>query len=89
VKRAYALWVTAAERDAMARVLSGCPAQELPAGGAVPAHASVPAPVPPGPAAAPFENCAAARAAGAVPVRSGDPGYGSHLDGDGDGVACE
>jgi hypothetical protein len=30
VKRDYGLWVTAAERDAMARVLSRCPGQELP-----------------------------------------------------------
>lgn len=36
-----------------------------------------------------YENCAAARAAGADPVRVGDPGYGSHLDRDGDGVGCE
>lgn len=34
-------------------------------------------------------NCAAARAAGAAPVRRGQPGYGSHLDRDGDGVGCE
>jgi Excalibur calcium-binding domain/Protein of unknown function (DUF1524) len=36
-----------------------------------------------------YENCEAARAAGAAPVRRGDPGYGSHLDRDGDGSACE
>ena len=36
-----------------------------------------------------YENCTAARAAGAAPVRRGDPGYGSHLDRDGDGVGCE
>lgn len=36
-----------------------------------------------------FRNCAAARAAGAAPVRLGDPGYGRHLDRDGDGVGCE
>ncbi|MGY0799185.1 excalibur calcium-binding domain-containing protein [Lysobacter sp. A286] len=36
-----------------------------------------------------FRNCAAARAAGAAPVRRGDPGYGSHLDRDNDGVGCE
>lgn len=36
-----------------------------------------------------FANCAAARAAGAAPVRRGDPGYGPHLDRDGDGVGCE
>lgn len=36
-----------------------------------------------------FANCSAARAAGAAPVRAGDPGYGRHLDRDGDGVGCE
>jgi len=36
-----------------------------------------------------YENCDAARAAGAAPVHRGDPGYGSHLDADGDGVGCE
>ncbi|WP_082731707.1 excalibur calcium-binding domain-containing protein [Sphingomonas sp. CCH18-H6] len=36
-----------------------------------------------------FANCAAARAAGAAPVRAGDAGYGRHLDRDGDGVGCE
>ena len=37
----------------------------------------------------PFPNCAAARAAGAAPVRQGDPGYSRRLDRDGDGVGCE
>lgn len=36
-----------------------------------------------------FANCARARAAGAAPLYRGEPGYGPHLDGDGDGVACE
>lgn len=36
-----------------------------------------------------FANCAAARAAGAAPVRIGEPGYGAHLDRDGDGIGCE
>ncbi|THA85411.1 excalibur calcium-binding domain-containing protein [Streptomyces sp. A0592] len=36
-----------------------------------------------------YNNCAAVRAAGAAPIRRGDPGYGRHLDRDGDGVACE
>ena len=36
-----------------------------------------------------YPNCAAARAAGAAPVRAGQPGYGSHLDRDGDGIGCE
>lgn len=36
-----------------------------------------------------YENCAAARAAGAAPVHAGEPGYGPHLDGDGDGIGCD
>ncbi|WFL79052.1 excalibur calcium-binding domain-containing protein [Altererythrobacter arenosus] len=36
-----------------------------------------------------YPNCTAARNAGAAPVRRGQPGYGSHLDRDGDGVGCE
>lgn len=36
-----------------------------------------------------FTSCAQARAAGAAPVRSGDPGYSRRLDRDGDGVGCE
>ncbi|MGW2770510.1 excalibur calcium-binding domain-containing protein [Streptomyces sp. NPDC001275] len=36
-----------------------------------------------------YRNCAAARAAGAAPVHRGEPGYGPHLDRDGDGVGCE
>ncbi|MBD3931998.1 excalibur calcium-binding domain-containing protein [Streptomyces chumphonensis] len=40
-------------------------------------------------AAAYYRNCDAARAAGAAPVYRGQPGYGGHLDRDGDGVGCE
>ncbi len=36
-----------------------------------------------------WRNCSEARAAGAAPVRRGQPGYGQHLDRDGDGVGCE
>lgn len=36
-----------------------------------------------------YANCAAVRAAGAAPIYRGQPGYGSHLDRDGDGKACE
>jgi hypothetical protein len=36
-----------------------------------------------------YRNCDAARAAGAAPIYSGQPGYGRHLDRDGDGVGCE
>jgi len=37
----------------------------------------------------PFRNCTEARTAGAAPVYRGQPGYGEHLDRDGDGVGCE
>lgn len=37
----------------------------------------------------PYRSCAAARAAGAAPVRTGDAGYSRRLDRDGDGVGCE
>ncbi|MPY38078.1 HNH endonuclease [Streptomyces adustus] len=33
VKKKYELWVTAAEKAAMVKVLSGCPSQKLPTGG--------------------------------------------------------
>ncbi|CAM5570931.1 hypothetical protein SALBM135S_00467 [Streptomyces alboniger] len=36
-----------------------------------------------------YENCSEARAAGAAPVHRGDPGYGAHLDRDGDGIGCD
>jgi len=36
-----------------------------------------------------YPNCSAARAAGAAPIRAGEPGFGRHLDRDGDGIACE
>tara|TARA_R110000850_G_scaffold41615_1_gene106575 strand:- start:7825 stop:8181 length:357 start_codon:yes stop_codon:yes gene_type:complete len=36
-----------------------------------------------------YPNCSAARAAGAAPVKRGQPGYASHLDRDNDGIGCE
>ena len=36
-----------------------------------------------------YANCTAASAAGAAPVRRGEPGCASHLDRDNDGVGCE
>ncbi|NUO76799.1 MAG: excalibur calcium-binding domain-containing protein [Lysobacter sp.] len=41
------------------------------------------------PSSGAYRNCTEARAAGAAPVRRGDPGYGPHLDRDNDGVGCE
>ena len=100
-KGKYGVWVTAAERDAMTRVLTTCPTLALPGSGAAATVAVPPsAPVQPAPApalvqAAPpassvyYANCTAARAAGAAPIMRGEPGYASKLDRDADGIACE
>ncbi|WP_246117329.1 GmrSD restriction endonuclease domain-containing protein [Cellulomonas composti] len=102
VKTAYGLWVTAAERDAIARVLATCPDEPLPAvvgppAGSSPGSSGTTAPADPSTSPstdAPagvveFANCAAAWAAGAAPLHRGDPGYAARLDRDGDSVACE
>lgn len=36
-----------------------------------------------------YRNCSEARAAGDAPLHRDQPGYGAHLDRDGDGIACE
>lgn len=36
-----------------------------------------------------YANCTEVRAAGAAPIRRGEPGYSTKLDRDKDGVACE
>jgi hypothetical protein len=99
VKRKYGLWITAPERRAMQRVLATCSGRTLPAD-----RTHVPTRVDQNisePSAAPaplglvggtqpyYENCDAVRAAGAAPIRAGDPGYSRKLDRDGDGVGCE
>ena len=102
VKHAYGLWVVQPEKDAIERVLAGCPHEPLPDAGTVPevpAPTATIAPQPPSskpdpqPTQAPdgvyYENCTAAREAGVTPIYQGQPGYGRHLDRDGDGVACE
>lgn len=106
VKARYDLFVTAPEKQAMTEVLGGCPDQKLSEAGPipqVPVTASAPPapqpvePQPPAPAepALPggdvyYENCAAARAAGAAPLYKGQPGYRPGLDRGGEeGVACE
>ncbi|WP_287932418.1 DUF1524 domain-containing protein [Arthrobacter sp.] len=77
VKSAYKLWVTQAEHDAMARALGGCTG--------IPAPAALVQP----PSNVFYQNCAAVRAAGAAPIRAGDPGFQSKFDRDGDGIGCE
>jgi hypothetical protein len=61
------------------------PAPVVPA----PAPAPAPAPVVKAPAAVYYANCTAARQAGAAPIYAGTPGYGKHLDRDGDGIGCD
>ena len=97
VKTEYGLWMTQAEHDAIATVLSGCPDEPVPAregtitrfaaagnsaaGGTVEDNtAENPTPV--------YANCSAVKAAGAAPIRPGDPGWEPKFDGDGDGVGC-
>jgi hypothetical protein len=36
-----------------------------------------------------YANCSAVEAAGAAPIRQGEPGYSRKLDRDGDGIACD
>lgn len=36
-----------------------------------------------------YAGCNAVRATGKAPLYKGQPGYGEHMDGDGDGIACE
>lgn len=103
VKAAYYLWVTAAEKAAMQRVLSACPAVKapisvtadlLPAVNVASSPTSSPTPSPkPKPlvskASVYYANCDAVRAAGKAPLDRGSAGYRSALDRDGDGIACE
>ncbi|RBY86545.1 DUF1524 domain-containing protein [Blastococcus sp. TF02A-30] len=86
VKAGYGLWVTEAERTAMATVLGGCPDEPLPATGE--AVAEVPA-VPAPQVSVTYRDCADVRARGAAPIREGDPGWSPSFDGDGDGEGCE
>ncbi len=98
VKVRYRLWVTAAERDASARVLGSCPAEPLPAGelgesGPGAGGRRAPAPAerrPPHPDPSPsYARCSEVRDAGAAPIRSGDPGFEPRFDRDGDGTGCD
>ncbi|MFT3663189.1 MAG: excalibur calcium-binding domain-containing protein [Gordonia sp. (in: high G+C Gram-positive bacteria)] len=98
VKAAYRLWVTRAERDAIKRTLEDCgggrPTERGDGGQAQQRspQRAVPQQRQQRPQSAPratYRNCSEARAAGAAPLRRGQPGYSSSLDRDGDGVACE
>ncbi|MCG2624886.1 DUF1524 domain-containing protein [Arthrobacter sp. I2-34] len=104
VKAKYKLWMTQSEHDAIARVLASCPDQPVPdddGGVSVPVavkQAPKPKAAPEKAPAAPrpateggvfYQNCTAVRAAGAAPIRAGDPGWETKFDRDGDGVGCE
>jgi hypothetical protein len=103
VKAKYHLWVTAAERDAIARILGTCPTQALPrstaiplGGGTVRTVTPAPAPAPPAPTAPSsgldprFGTCTEAKAAGYGPYVSGrDAEYSWYRDADHDGTVCE
>ena len=95
VKRKYDLWVTAAEKAAVQRVLGHCPGQRIPTEGQPRKRVRPTATQPPprlprrGGSHVYFPNCDAVRAAGKAPLYRGQPGYRPALDRDGDGVACE
>lgn len=86
VKATYNLWITQAEHDAIAQVLSTCPDEPVPVSELVTPTADGPKLIT---TEVYYKNCAAVRAAGAAPLHRGDPGYSLHLDGNADGVACE
>ncbi|WP_209370734.1 GmrSD restriction endonuclease domain-containing protein [Brevibacterium renqingii] len=103
IKHKYELWVVKAEKSAMERVLSSCDEQPAFAddvswpgpgdGDNVTTEQETKKPAESkserSSGSTYFKNCTAAREAGAAPVREGDPGYGRHLDRDGDGIGCE
>jgi Excalibur calcium-binding domain/Protein of unknown function (DUF1524) len=98
VKAKYRLWVTPPERSAMVGILGRCPDLTLPGNSKArptrPVGTAEPLPVETGgaqapPVTGPFANCDQARAAGAAPVHSGDPGYAPNLDRDHDGTGCD
>ncbi len=93
VKAKYGLWVTAAERAAMERVLGTCPGQpaakDSGAPVLVPLDIADPGPVASSGGPVTYRSCDDVRAAGAAPIHRGDPGYSRSLDRDGDGTGCE
>ena len=104
IKRKYRLFVTAAEKSAMKRVLSRCPSTALPSPGSNPTVAANAGSAPSGGGTSGgnvippphtgvdprFSTCKAAKAAGYGPYLSGrDVEYGWYRDGDSDGVVCE
>ncbi len=94
VKAEYGLWVTPAERDAIARVLSRCPGQVAPKGGQPTVAAVTGGTTSRSPSTSGtdprFGTCREAKAHGYGPYVAGrDPEYGWYTDRDHDGVVCE
>jgi hypothetical protein len=100
VKRTYGLWVTAAEREAIERVLRTCPTQKLPTATAIPLGGGkvvslAPKPRPtatrsPSGLDPHFGTCREANDAGYGPyVEGDDPEYDWYRDRDRDGLVCE
>ena len=101
VKAKYELWVTPAEKDAIARLLGDCPAEPAieagslevpPAGrGAAASQSSAPTAAPVAVQAADprFPYCKDAIAAGYGPYQRSRVEYDWYRDADGDGVVCE
>jgi hypothetical protein len=99
VKAKYRMWVTAAEHDAIARVLQTCPGEPAPvvgvmtpapAGlGVVPSVSASPRPSAPAGTDPRFATCAEAKTQGYGPYGSTDPEYSWYRDADHDGTVCE
>ena len=98
VKAKFGLWVTPAERDAVARLLSTCRELVAPSGGnptTAPVRASAPRSTAPAPSSGGgtdprFGTCKEAKANGYGPYYRGrDAEYDWYRDGDSDGVVCE
>lgn len=98
VKTVYYL-VTYVGAEEVARVVTkedivSPPVEKVVVVGTYIAPVSAPAPTysfssPSAPSSSYYANCSAARAAGVTPIYRGQPGYGTHLDRDNDGIACE
>ena len=68
---------------------SAPPVSVSPANATPPPTAAATPAAPVSPSGVYFQNCSAARAAGAAPLSRGEPGYREAMDRDNDGIACE
>lgn len=89
VKARYELWVTAAERDAIARVLASCPDEPAPTGTAPTAAPGFPVRTGTPGTDPRFDTCTQAKAAGYGPYTRDDPEYDWYDDRDNNGLVCE